>query len=374
MHFPYCARKCPYCDFNSHARPHDDAAYAEAVLAEAAGRAWPHPDPAVSLYFGGGTPSRWDPAAVERVITGLSAQLGLGEGAEVSLEVNPKTVDRARLADFVSAGVNRLSIGVQSFLPQELAFLGRIHDAADATRAVEDALWTGARVSLDLIYALPDQPWAAIQRSLDQAIRLGPHHISAYTLTIEAETEFGRRTRLGLLRPQADDTQAAQIQRLSAALAQAGWPRYEVSSYAPPGQEAAHNSLYWTGGAYLGLGAGAHSYRPLADGGSHRRENLRDPTAYLQRGATGDFAPSFEEPLSPHETLKDRVMVALRTRFGLAPAALEAIYGPQHGLRTTLDALRRQGLLSRAGDTYRPTDQGYLFADAVSRALIAAVA
>lgn len=374
VHFPFCLKKCPYCDFNSHATPHDDHAYAEAVLAEAEARAWGHPGPAVSLYFGGGTPSRWAPEAVGRVIEELRAQLSLEPDAEITLELNPKTVDRARLAAFVQAGVNRLSVGVQSFLQDELGFLGRVHDVKDAEAAVEAALSTGARVSLDLIYALPSQPWEKIEASLARAIALRPHHISAYTLTIEPETEFGRRRRLGLLKPQPDEAAAAQIERLSERLAEAGWPRYEVSSYAPPGQESRHNSLYWTGGAYLGLGAGAHSYRPLPDGSSRRWENLRNPEAYLRGAEARRFPLSFEEQLSRTETLKDRVMVALRTRFGLALCDLEPLYGPQDNLQRTLEALCRQGLVAQGADgRFRPSARGFLFSDAISRSLIDAV-
>jgi putative oxygen-independent coproporphyrinogen III oxidase len=381
VHFPYCAKKCPYCDFNSHVLAHDDRAYADAVLAELAARGDSLVVPArglSSVFFGGGTPSRWAPAEVGRVLRALKERFGFAEHCEVTLEANPGTVAAERFAAYVEQGVTRFSIGAQSFIDAELEELGRIHDARAAERAVQAAQATGARVSLDLMYAFPGQGWAEVERSLSRALALGTEHVSAYTLTVEPDTVLGRRTRLGLFVPMDDDRQAELIEAVSARFADAGLSRYEISNYARPGAESRHNALYWVGGAYLGLGAGAHGYLPgPALSGARRYENVKPPADYLEGARRGEFPRRFEEQLSRRQALGDRLMVAFRGAWGLDVAALAAEAGLSGRLEPellpTLEALERQGLLRRAGPSptrFVPTPRGMLFNDALARALL----
>ncbi len=380
VHFPYCARKCPYCDFNSHVVAHDDRAYADAVIAELDARA---PELRVpegglaSVFFGGGTPSRWAPAEVGRVIAAIRARLGLRPGCEVTLEANPGSVAAERFAAYVAAGVTRFSIGVQSFIDAELEALGRVHDAAAAARAVEAAVATGARVSLDLMYAFPGQTWDDVARSLDRALELGTEHLSIYTLTVEPDTALGRRARLGLFVPMDDDRQAELIDRVNARLAGAGFGRYEISNHARPGAESRHNALYWVGGAYLGLGAGAHGYLPAPGlASAWRGENVKSPEDYLEGARTGRFPRRFEERLDRRAVIGDRLMVAFRGAWGLDVAALAAEAGCVGVLEPllvpALEALVRQGLLGSAGTRYFPSERGMLFNDAIARTLLGA--
>ncbi|MCB9650492.1 MAG: radical SAM family heme chaperone HemW [Deltaproteobacteria bacterium] len=379
VHFPYCEKKCPYCDFNSHAVAHDDGAYADAILAELAGRAHELGPGAVrSIFFGGGTPSLWDPPQVGRVIAAVEATFGFSEAPEITLEANPGTVVPDRFKAYVAHGVNRFSIGAQSFTDRELVSLGRIHGADQAHRAVAAALDTGARVSLDLMYGLPGQSWADVARSVERATALEPHHISAYTLTIEPDTALGRRTRLGLFTPMEDDDQAGLIHDVTAALAAAGYQRYEISNYAREGFEAVHNSLYWTGGPYLGLGAGAHSYAPAPDlSAAVRRENVKAPETYLQAALAGDFTPRSQEDLDRWGVVADRLWVGLRPRWGVDVEALAEQSGLGasllEALLPALEGLAGRGLVARHGPRWAPTAEGFLFADLIARTLLDAV-
>jgi oxygen-independent coproporphyrinogen-3 oxidase len=383
VHFPYCASKCPYCDFNSHVLDHEDDRYARAILAELEARANDLPPPTPgrralsSVFFGGGTPSRWAPEAVGRVLDGIRARTGAGPNVEVTLEANPGSADAARFEAFVAAGVGRLSIGCQSFDDDELTWLGRRHDAATGTRAVEAAVRAGARVSLDVMYGLPGQSWAAIRRTLDRAIALGTEHISAYALTVEPGTLLERRASLKLFRPVDDDRMAELYERVTGYLADRGFERYEVSNYARPGAECRHNVLYWQGGAYLGLGAGAHGYRPGRGAEtSERRENVRAPRAYLEAVERGDFAPRVSETLDALQRVRDRFLVAFRTRWGLDLDELELSTRSRARLEpawiAARDGLAAAGLLEDVGPRWRPTDRGFAFADTIARAFVAA--
>lgn len=376
VHFPYCERKCPYCDFNVHAIPHDDRAYADAVIAEIATRspeyaAWL---PFRSLYFGGGTPSEWAPDELARVIAAVRDGPGLRADAEVTVEVNPGTVGERCLDALRAAGATRFSLGVQSFDARELEALGRSHSPAEAAAIVARAQATGARTSLDLMYALPGQSDADLERSVSTALALSPDHLSAYTLTVEPETMLGRRARLGLFTPMDDDRQAAMIERLTALLEAAGFLRYEVSSFAPPGREAVHNTIYWVGGPYLGVGAGAHSYLPEAElRGAVRRENLRGPAEYIGDAGAGRFSARARERLDQVEVIGDRLMTGVRTRWGLDLAALDREAGWAGRLATALEPvvqrLAAQGLLAVQGTTIRPTARGFLLNDLLGREL-----
>jgi oxygen-independent coproporphyrinogen-3 oxidase len=379
VHFPYCEKKCPYCDFNSHVAPHDDVRYADAILAELDRRA-PRYLPAGrrfrTLYFGGGTPSLWDPAQVARVIAHVKAQHGLADDAEITLEANPGTVHTALFERFVAGGVTRFSIGAQSFVDAELVQLGRIHAARASSAAVRLAKASGARVSLDLMYAQPDQARADVDRSLDAALALEPDHVSAYTLTVEPGTALGRRFEAGTFTPMDDDAQAELIEHVTARLEAAGHLRYEVSSYAAPGKEAVHNTLYWVGGPYLGLGAGAHSYLPSAGlAEAERRANVKSPGEYERRALDGDETPGFVESLARRDVVAERLMLGVRTRFGLDLARLAddaglALDALDRALAPGLAPLLRQGLLVREDAVLRPSARGFLFTDAIGRTML----
>lgn len=381
IHFPYCEKKCPYCDFNSHVLPHDDQRYADAILRELEDRAPEYLSRGQrfsTIYFGGGTPSLWDPGAVARVIRRVKQRFGVVEGAEITLEANPGTVHERLFEDFVGAGVNRFSIGAQSFLSSELVQLGRIHDSAASERAVRAARKTGARVSLDLIYGQPGQRWFDVERSVERALELAPDHLSAYTLTVEPGTALGRQYESGKFVPMSDDDQAELIERVTTRIEQAGYLRYEVSSYAPEGSEARHNTIYWVGGPYLGLGAGAHSYRPFCGlSGAHRRGNVKSPGEYEARALRGDHTPGFEETLDRQGAIAERLMLGVRVKWGLdldqltrdaelAPGRLEDL------LAEPLADLVRDGLIGRHGSRIAPTSRGLLFTDGLGRVMLEA--
>ncbi|NBC49837.1 MAG: radical SAM family heme chaperone HemW [Gammaproteobacteria bacterium] len=302
---PWCVRKCPYCDFNSHAvrgAVQDTAAliperaYVDALLTDLDGElARAGTDrPLVSIFIGGGTPSLFSGAAIRRLLAGVRARVQLAADAEITLETNPGTVDAAHFAGYAEAGVNRLSIGVQSLNDDALARLGRIHSAADARRAVQAARDAGiGNLNLDMMFALPGQELPAARQDLEQLIALEPEHISYYELTLEPNTAFYQRP------PELPDPDLADaIQQQGLALLEAsGFERYEVSAFAKPGRRCRHNLNYWRFGDYLGIGAGAHG--KLTDPSSgmvERRAKLRHPDAYLaaceMAGSSGRYASS----------------------------------------------------------------------------------
>lgn len=285
VHFPWCVRKCPYCDFNSHTLHGElpEAAYIEALLSDlraqiedVQGRE------VVSLFFGGGTPSLFSPAALARLLSALQAELNFALDAEITLEANPGTIERGRFSDYRSAGINRVSIGAQSFADDSLQQLGRIHAAADTQRAVAELKAAGiGNFNLDLMYALPQQNVAAALADIDSALRLEPAHISHYELTLEPGTVFGGLAPAGL--PDADSAQQMQL-ACQQRLAEAGYAQYEVSAYAREDRRCRHNLNYWRFGDYLGIGAGAHGKCSRIQGDAlsiERSWREREPRRYL---------------------------------------------------------------------------------------------
>ena len=261
VHWPFCQAKCPYCDFNSHVRhaPVDQRRYAAAMARELATlAAWTDARRPLSVFFGGGTPSLMEPATVDAILTAIDATLGLPADAEITLEANPTSVEQARFEGYRAAGVNRVSLGVQSLADAELAKLGRLHDAATARTALALARRIFPHVSADLIYARPGQTTADWAAELSQMLDLAGDHLSLYQLTIEPGTRFFDLAEMGKLVVPEDDA-AADLYELTAELTgAAGFARYEVSNHARPGGEAKHNLVYWRGGTYVGIGPGAH--------------------------------------------------------------------------------------------------------------------
>lgn len=365
LHVPWCVRKCPYCDFNSHAHSGElpETEWLQRIgedlteaLADAGDRT------VASVFFGGGTPSLLSPATVAATLELLADRLPLATDLEITLEANPGTVDAARFRGFRAAGINRLSLGVQSFSDRALAALGRIHGGEEAREAVAAAGAAGfERINLDLMHGLPGQSVEEALADLTQAIALGVDHLSWYQLTIEANTEFyARPPRL------PEEAILAEIEDLgSERLAAAGFERYEVSAWARPGQASRHNLNYWTFGDYLGLGPGAHgkSSRRTTDGGLEvvRSRHTRSPRDWLQ-SRPGPRAK--REPVARSALPEEFMLNALRLIDGVESSLFEAHTGlPLAVIEGELTALREEGLLEP--DRIATTDLGLRFLDRV---------
>ncbi len=388
VHFPFCSVHCPYCDFAVDTRaeiPHDQ--YADAVIAELGARAaWfrgdgrtggtsPH---LVSIYFGGGTPGLWKPDALGRVIDVIRAAFGADDPAalEITLEANPGEVQPEAATAWRRVGVNRLSLGVQSFDDATLARIGRNHDGQAGRRAVEISRAAEfANISCDLMFGLPGQALDDWKRSVDMMVALAPEHVSAYALTVERGTPFGSLDRAGKLERPDDETAAGMFTQGRDALAAAGYSQYEVSSHAWPGKRAVHNTLYWTGGSYLGLGASASSFRPLDDGTGWRFSNPRGTDKYLRSVAAGagTFAPAQTELRARDDLENEGAWLALRTADGIDRAHHARRFGQDvlaaPARASAAAGCAAAGWLTILPDRVRLTDTGWLFADEVAARL-----
>ena len=361
VHFPWCLRKCPYCDFNSHALrgPADEAAYLRALQADLAQDLPLASERRISsVFLGGGTPSLASPGFVGDLLEAVDQLAGLEVGAEITLEANPGAADAARFTGYRAAGVNRLSIGVQSFDDHALAALGRVHGGREAVAAAEAARAAGFdNLNLDLMYALQGQDVRGALADLEAALALAPEHLSWYQLTIEPNTAFA------VAPPHLpDEDAAAEIQDAGIArLAEAGYARYEVSAYARPGRRCRHNLNYWEFGDYLGIGAGAHGKLTLPDGRVLRRHKPRHPAAYLaEAGSAAGIAG--EQALGPDDLDVEFAMNALR----LADGVPLALYAERTGLdlRRLAAPIARAlalGLLAADPDRLAPTPLGLQF-------------
>jgi putative oxygen-independent coproporphyrinogen III oxidase len=365
VHFPYCSFRCPYCDFAvSTARPIPQKRYALAVLAELELRRPAFRGLACrSLYLGGGTPSLWDPEEVARVV----AAVGLPEGSEVTLEANPESTDPGRLAAWRQAGVNRLSIGVQSFDAAVLHKLGRRHGPEAAERAVRQAARAFENLSVDLIYGGRRSAVSSARADAERVAALPVTHVSAYALTLDPEVLAEEVTLSRLARERRivfpGDTQVlAQARAQRAVLGRAGFRRYEISNFARPGFESVHNQLYWSGESYMGLGVGAYGCLH-GEGGAVRWGNHRAPQPWLTDVEAGKLPTAEEEELGPAEVGNERVMLALRTARGLDPVLLP----PEK--RAEVDALLASRLARRRGERLVLTARGLDLHSAVAERL-----
>ncbi|MCL4672670.1 MAG: coproporphyrinogen III oxidase [Sphingomonadaceae bacterium] len=319
IHWPFCARKCPYCDFNSHVRERvDHDLWREAMLADmrheaslAAG------EPLESIFFGGGTPSLMPHALVEALLREAENLWGFAPGIEITLEGNPSSVEAANYADLAAAGINRASLGLQSLEDEALRFLGRLHDAREGIAALEVAQKHFARVSFDLIYALPGQTPEHWRSQLERALAFGTGHLSLYQLTIEPGTRFETDVRLGKLTPMGEE-QAADLYELTQEITdKAGLPAYEVSNHARPGEESRHNLTYWRYRDYIGIGPGAHGRRGGCATLRHKKpENWLDAVAKTGNGLSG------VHPLGNREQASEALMMGLRLAEGVDLADL----------------------------------------------------
>ena len=363
VHWPWCVKKCPYCDFNSHESRGEldgdsEAAYLAALIADleaALPQVWNRP--VSSIFIGGGTPSLMRAETAEALLAAIRMRLPLHPGAELTLEANPGTAEAAKFAAFRDAGVTRLSIGIQSFDDAKLAALGRIHDSAEARRAIEMGLKNFERVNLDLMYALPQQTLAQAGQDIAIAVASGVSHISAYHLTLEPNTPFHHTPP-----PLPDDDLAADMQEMvEDRLAGSGFGHYETSAFARGAdQRCRHNLNYWTFGDYLGIGAGAHG--KLSNHETIWREaRHRNPRAYLAGAARGDFI-STRRDIARADLPGEFMMNALRLNEGFPLALFTERTGlPLAAIEKSALAARREGLLETADGFMRPTAQGRRF-------------
>lgn len=360
VHFPWCVAKCPYCDFNSHALKDalPDARYIDALLADAAVQA-----PRVAgrtittVFLGGGTPSLFKPESLARLFDGLRRQLTIDPAAEINLEANPATVERGRFAEYRAAGINRVSLGAQSFDDETLKVLGRIHRREDVLRATDELHSSGlANFNLDLMYALPHQDRQGALDDVLAALALEPAHLSHYQLTLEPGTVFAARPP-----PLPDDDSAWDMQlACQALLADRGFGQYEVSAFARTGRQSRHNLNYWRFGDYLGLGAGAHG--KLTGGQVARSTHLREPRRYLASAATGPEWRTVPAADLPFEYVMNTLRLTAGFRleeFTAATGLAAQLIAPQ------LQELASAGLMEEVAGNWRATPRGFQFLNEV---------
>lgn len=314
VHWPFCVSKCPYCDFNSHVRANiDQLAWRDALLTDLAHEAQLlGPRKLTSIFFGGGTPSLMDPASAEAIINSATRHWSAADRIEITLEANPNSVETERFADLASAGVNRLSLGLQSFDDEALQFLGRAHSAAEGLKALEVAQSLFDRVSFDLIYALPgdsEEQWAD---TLARALSLGTTHLSLYQLTIEPQTRFATLVERGAFAPLAPERAASLYEITQDMTGTAGIPAYEISNHARPGEESRHNLNYWRYGDYAGIGPGAHGRRAGLRSVRHRK-----PENFLSAIGRNGHGIAEEEQLSTREQSDEALVMGLRLSEGI---------------------------------------------------------
>jgi putative oxygen-independent coproporphyrinogen III oxidase len=365
IHLPWCLKKCPYCDFNSHelqgsATPGQapEQAYITALMSDlemALPLIWGRS--IHSIFIGGGTPSLFSPQAIDDLLSGVRARLRLEADCEITLEANPGTFEKDRFKAYRSAGVNRLSVGVQSFDDAQLKALGRVHSGAQARAALQEAAQCFDTFNLDLMYALPGQSMQALESDLQTALSFAPPHLSIYHLTIEPNTYFAKYTPQHL---PDEDTAYAMLDRITEATAQHGLQRYEISAYAKPGHACAHNLNYWQYGDYLGIGAGAHSKLSFA----HRivrQVRKREPALYMQSALQGQ-AVAQEHEVARADLPFEFMMNALRLKSGFELARFQERTGlPITHIAKALEQAEQKGLLTRDFVRATPTERGFDF-------------
>ena len=378
IHWPFCKKKCPYCDFNSHVRESvDHAAWASAMLRELGYWHARTPEPRItSIFFGGGTPSLMETSTVAALIEGADKLWGLDANCEITLEANPTSVEAAKFAELAAAGVNRVSLGVQSLKTESLAFLGREHSASEALDAVALAANTFARYSFDLIYALPNQTLANWESELRTALTFARGHLSLYQLTIEENTAFHHAYHVGKSFQLPEDSLAAELYQLTQTIMNdAGLPAYEISNHAALGQESRHNLAYWRSHSYFGIGPGAHGRVDFSDHTRRATRNLKSPERWID--ATGRFGHGMEEELalSTEERAEEAVLMGLRlTQEGVDLAKLRAdvaAYLSELWIDGRVDKLVLHGLLTATPTHLHATARGQLVLNRVIEELLA---
>lgn len=372
IHIPFCAHACPYCDFSFELlRGHQVERFLDAVTVEIEHRGGQTPWRDMvfdTVFFGGGTPTCLTSDQIIRLFTRIRDSLAVVETAEITVEANPETLTDAKLAVLADIGVNRLSLGVQAFTPESLHRLGRHHSVERAIRAVYQARAAGIKhLNLDLMFGAPEQTMTDWEASLTCALALEPDHMSAYGLTIEDGTPFGRLWKAGALALPDEETHIALYLRAIDRLTHQGYGHYEISNFARPGEECRHNLTYWMGGAYLGLGPSAHSHIE-----GRRFANTRRLDVYLEKMTAQGEATEQDERLTPAQEISEQIMLGIRMIEGLDMQAFESKFGPE-AYRTRLPAVTRltaAGFLEQKGRRLRLTRKGLVVADTVCAELM----
>ncbi len=362
VHWPFCVSKCPYCDFNSHVRDSvDQDTWRDALLSDLAHEAALLPERRLtSIFFGGGTPSLMDPATAEAVIRAATEAWTPAEDIEITLEANPNSAEAERFADLAAAGVNRISLGLQSFDDAKLAFLGRAHSAEEGQRALAAAQAAVPRVSFDLIYALPDDDDAGWTADLDRAISLGTEHLSLYQLTIEPGTRFATDVAKHAFEPLDADRSAALFEYTQERTAAAGIPAYEISNHSRSGAESRHNLTYWRYDDYAGIGPGAHGRRL-----GMRTVRHRKPENFLGAVGRNGHGMVEEELLNAEEGANEALVMGLRLAEGIDRAMLSQRFGRAIVDDVAVARLVGLGLLWSEGDRVGTSDHGRLLLDSI---------
>ncbi len=370
VHIPYCETHCPYCDFNVRVEASfPERRYTDALVAELEHHADRPPwrgATIATIYFGGGTPSLFSAGSVSRVLDAVAKRFRVADRGEATLEANPGTLSLEGLRELRVAGIDRLSLGIQSFQPRALKVLGRLQTAEDTLRAVPAARGAGFDdVSLDLMFAIPGQSLEDWRSDLDRATSFAPDHLSAYNLTYEEGTPFFAMRREGRLLALDDELEAEMFEEARHRLGAAGYRAYEVSNFARPGHESRHNLNYWRAGAYLGIGAGAHSHAPLPSG-ARRLANERDPDAYVRRVLRDGSAVATEERLASRQSAGEFAFLGLRLADGFAEDDFVRRFGTGvDEIFPGTPELVRSGLLERSHGRLALTRRGLLVADSV---------
>jgi len=372
IHWPFCLAKCPYCDFNSHvSRAVDHGAWRKALVAEMRHmRALTGPRTLDTVFFGGGTPSLMEPATVAALIDEAGRLWGLAEGAEITLEANPTSVDAGKFRDYAKAGVNRLSMGVQALNDADLKALGRMHSVAEAEAAFDIARAAFDRVSFDLIYARMGQTVGAWEAELTRALGMAVDHFSLYQLTIEPGTRFGELYDIGKLKVPADDTAAEMYELTQTMTATAGIPAYEVSNHAKPGVESRHNLIYWRYGDYAGIGPGAHGRLTLPGGERVATVTARTPGNWLGMVARQGHAVVEQTPVAPADQATEYMLMAMRLAEGVDLARYARLArAPVDEAR--IAGLAVDGLVRQSDDRLTATARGRIVLNRVLAELLA---
>lgn len=373
VHIPYCVSKCPYCDFNSHVVANiPEQEYAGMLIKELEFYArfddW-RGRSLKSIFFGGGTPSTFQPRSIGRILEKSEALFSFEKDVEVTLEANPGTVDSANFSGYRSGGVNRISIGSQSFQPHLLKFLGRVHSADETREALRVVRQAGfENFSMDLIYACPNQSLSDLRMDLNEALNFHPPHLSAYNLTIEEGTPFHREYQAGNIRSLPEEIEISMAELIEESLSKAGLERYEISNYARAGFHSRHNVNYWQGGDYLGIGAGAHSYRQIQDGGAlgRRWQNEKNPGGYMEKVQKEGGAVVAREQGDLAKAVAEFMFLGLRMIRGISVEEFTRRFGkdPAEFYPQIRDWLE-DGLMERNKARLRLTRRGLLVANSI---------
>ena len=372
IHIPYCISKCPYCDFNSHVVAEiPESSYTDALLRElefyGTNDDW-RGRKVQTIFFGGGTPSTFKPASIGKLLARVAATFPIDVDCEITMEANPGTVDAANFAGYRDAGVNRISVGVQSFQPRLLKFLGRIHDAEEAKQALRVVKKAGfENFSFDLIYANPGQTLEELANDLDTAMEFQPPHLSAYNLTFEEGTPFHHEYRSGRLANLSEDDEIAMAELIESKLSAAGLQRYEISNYARSGLHSRHNVNYWRSGDYLGIGAGAHSYKRNTDGVTGRRwSDEKNPARYMAQVKETSQAVVEHEEIDFAKAAGEFMFLGLRMTEGISIESFRARFArPPEEFYPRIETWIEGEFLQRRGEFLRLTPKGLLLANSI---------